>query len=140
VTEAGKRRGELKPLHRDARVGGPFRANLLNLSPEQAATALMDRFVTTGCAEAEVADPDQVRTLLRRDCRRRRLRMRTLAVGNLVLLIDDERHAKWLATPDGRRYREQANDAIVEAITAQIPPTPNAPRRRRRSLRALPPL
>jgi len=64
----------------------PLTSNSLrHLSAEQASTALTECFRTTGAAQAYVDEPDEVRRLARLDCRRRGIRVRTVAAGGLVV-------------------------------------------------------
>src|SRR3954454_12189164 len=106
----------VEPLHRDGRLAEPLATDLSALSPERAATALADRFVRTGYAEARVIDPDAVRRMIRRDCRRRGMTVRTLAAGNVVVAIDEERHARWLTTKEGRDHQRRVDAATIEAM------------------------
>lgn len=106
----------LRPLHREGRLAEPLETDLSALSPEQAATALVDRFVRTGYAEARVADPDHVRRMIRRDCRRRGVRVRTLAAVDVLVVIDEERHRRWLATEEGRDHQRRMDAAMIEAM------------------------
>lgn len=54
-------------------------ADLRHLTAQQAATAMCEHFRGTGCAQADVSDPAEVRRLARLDCRRRGIRVTTLA-------------------------------------------------------------
>lgn len=105
---------------------------LQHLTPERAATYLCDLFRRTGSAQAYVSDPDEVRRLARQDCRRRGIRVRTLAVGEFVLIYNDERYDAFLATPDGVRYSEEMLRRASQACAEWMPTAP-------RSLRLLPP-
>lgn len=78
-------------------------ASLRDLTPEQAATAMCEHFRRTGCAQAEVSDPAEVRRLARLDCRRRSIRVKTLAVGDVVVIYDDHRRNTFMTTPEGQR-------------------------------------
>ncbi|HET7665442.1 MAG TPA: hypothetical protein VFK56_05075 [Mycobacterium sp.] len=109
-------RSGIEPLHRDGRLAEPLATDLSALSPERAATALADRFVRTGYAEARVTDPDAVRRMIRRDCRRRGMKVRTLAAGNVVVAIDEERHARWLTTDEGRDHQARVDAAMIDAM------------------------
>ena len=113
----------VQPMHRAPTTPG-LRADLRALSPEQAATVLVDEFVRTGYAEAAVADPSRVRGLIRRDCRRRGLPVRTLSAGATVAVVDDERHERWLRTSKGQEYARQRDDAVSAALEAAMPNTP----------------
>lgn len=87
---------------RQRRPSGPVGQVILReLTPEQAATALCELFLRTGVAHALVSDPDEVRRLARRDCRRRGIRRRTIAAGDVVVLHDDKYDAL-LTIPDGQ--------------------------------------
>ena len=103
VTALGSRFANLEP---------GSSATLRDLTPEQAATAMCGHFRRTGCAQAEVSEPAEVRRLSRLDCRRRGIRIKTLAVGDVVVIYDDERRSAFVATPEG-----QAADATLEAMT-----------------------
>jgi hypothetical protein len=113
---------DVRALHRAPELNHPFAADLTNLSAEQAATALVDRFAETGYAQADVADPVTVRKLIRRDCRRRQLPVRTYGVGAIVVAIDEDRNDTWLASPDGAEYQEQMSDAALAALSNIKPP------------------
>ena len=106
----------VEPLHRDGRLAEPLATDLSALSPERAATALADRFVRTGYAEARVTDPEAVRRMIRRDCRRRGMRVRTLAAGHVVVAIDEDRHARWLTTEEGREHQRRVDAAMIDAM------------------------
>lgn len=95
-------------------------ADLRCLTPEQAATAMCELFRSTGCAQAGVSDPAEVRRLARLDCRRRGIRVTTLAVGNVVVIYDDDRHDAFMATPEG----EQTADSAIEALARVRGPHP----------------
>jgi len=113
----------VQPLHRAPTTPGR-RTDLRPLTAEQAATVLVDEFARTGCSEALVADPRAVRQLVRRDCRRRRLRVSTRLVGVTVVVVDDARHDRWLRTEEGREYARQRDDAMIAALEAAMPKTP----------------
>lgn len=104
VTALGSRFANLEP---------GWSATLRDVTPEQAATAMCEHFRRTGCAQAEVSEPAEVRRLSSRDCRRRGIRIKTLAVGDVVVIYDDERRNAFAATPEGKR----ASDVTLEAIT-----------------------
>jgi UDP-N-acetylenolpyruvoylglucosamine reductase len=107
-------------------------ANLADLSAEQAATALVEAFQRTGYAEAVVSDLERTRSLVRRDCRRRRLKVQTIGAGSRIVVMDEARHDRWLSTPDGEAYKQRADRAAVEAMSAILPsePRPLPPRPR----------
>lgn len=51
--------------------------------------------------------------------------MRTLAAGDIVLAIDQQRHERWLATDDGQAYLRDVDAAILAALP--LPPVPQSP-------------
>ena len=79
-------------------------------------------FRMTGAAQANVNDPDEVRRLARLDCRRRGIRVRTLSVGDLVVVYDDDRYAEFLKTPQGEQYMAEMNRRLHSAFTSILPP------------------
>jgi hypothetical protein len=113
---------DVQALHRAPELDHPFAADLARLSAEQAATALVDRFAKTGYAQADVVDPAAVRRLIRRDCRHRQLVVRTYVVGAVVVLIDEDRNAKWLASTEGAEYQAEMDDAALTAFSNVKPP------------------
>jgi hypothetical protein len=84
---------------------------------------MIDRFARTGYAQADVADPAAVRQLIRRDCRQRKLVVQAHAVGAVVIVVDEERNAKWLSSPEGIAHQDQMNDAALAALSNVKPPT-----------------
>ena len=84
------------------------------------ATAMCEHFRRTGCAQADVSDPAEVRQLARLDCRRRGIRVTTLAVGYVVVIYDDERPDAFMATPEG----EQTAGSALEALARVRGPRP----------------
>lgn len=125
---AGEDRDVVAPLHRAPSTPG-VRADLRALSAEQSATVLVDEFARTGYAEGAVAGPQVVRQLVRRDCRRRALPVKTLSAGTIVAVIDEGRHEQWLGTTEGREYARQRDEALGAALAAALPKIPNLPRR-----------
>ena len=113
------------PLHQVELHSGRV-ADLRSLSTEQAATALVDAFLRTGYAEAVVTDLEATRGLVRRDCRRRHVRVQTIGSGARIVVLDTARHDRWLATPEGQVYKQRAEQAAVDAMAAIAP---SAPRR-----------
>ncbi len=113
---------EVRALHRAPELNHPFAVDLTHVSAERAATALVGRFATTGYAQADVADPPMVRRLIRRDCRGRRLPVRTHAVGAIVVVIDEARHSEWLDSSEGSTYREEQGDVALIALANVKPP------------------
>lgn len=107
--------------------------SLEHLTAEQAAVALTDLFLRTGSAQARVNDPDQVRRLVRRDCRRRAVSVRTLSVENVVVVHEDHRYEAFIATAEGAVYQDEMEERVRHAM-AKILPT-SLPR-----LRPAPPL
>lgn len=103
-------------LHRLRDLDDSLAANLMTFSAEEAATAMLDRFVATGYIQADVVDPAAVRTLIRRDCRRRRVKVRTYGLGTLVVAVDDARHDEWLDSADGVAYQTAQGDAALAAL------------------------
>lgn len=97
---------------RYAQLEAGWSADLRYLTAEQAATVMCEHFRATGSAQADVSDPAEVRRLIRLDCRRRRVRVCTLAVGRVVAVYDEARHDAFMATPEG----ELSMDAAVEAL------------------------
>jgi hypothetical protein len=118
---------QVVPLHRYNLHTGRV-ADLTHMSPEQAATVLVEAFQRTGYAEASVVDAERTRGLVRRDCRRRGLTVRTIGVGARVVIVDEARHDQWLETPDGRAYRDRVNDVINEAFAHLVPKPPTSKR------------
>jgi hypothetical protein len=112
----------VRALHRAGELERPFAADLRHLSAEQAATALIDRFVRTGYSQADVADPAAVRQLIRRDCRQRKLTVQTHAIGAVVIAVDEERNAKWLSSPEGIAYQDHMGDAALTALANVVSP------------------
>lgn len=111
------------PLHQaDLHTGRVV--DLRSLSPEQAATALVDAFQRSGYAEAVVADLEATRDLVRRDCRRRRIRVQTIGAGARIVVLDDARHGRWLETPEGEAYKQRADQAVMDAMSAIAPKGP----------------
>lgn len=119
---ADKRDDVVQPLHRAATTPG-LRTHLHTLTAEQAATVLMNEFARTGYAEAQVIDPQVVRQLIRRDCRRRGLPVKTLCAGAAVAVIDEDRHERWLRTNDGAEYARQRDEAVTAALDLALPTT-----------------
>jgi hypothetical protein len=113
-------RAVVRPLHR-ASVTPGLTTDLMSMSAEQAATALVDEFARTGHAEAWVVDAETVRGLARTDCRRRGLRFRSVAVGATLAIFDDERHGAWLETAEGTSYRKRADEAIIAVLEDTFP-------------------
>ncbi len=103
-------------LHRLRDLDDSLAANLMTLSPEAAATAMVDRFAATGYIQADVVDPAAVRTLIRRDCRRRKIKVRTYGLGALVVAVDEARHDEWLASAEGVEYQNAQGDAALAAL------------------------
>ena len=121
-----ERRAEVVSLHQGELHSGHV-ANLADLTAEQAATVLMEAFQRTGYAEAMVSDLDRTRSLVRRDCRRRRLKVQTIGVGSRIVVMDETRHEHWLETPDGQAYRQRTERAIMDAMSAVLPKGPKKP-------------
>lgn len=94
-------------------------ADLRHLTAELAATAMCEHFGRTGCAQADVFDPAEVRRLARLDCRRRGIRVTTLAVGHVVVIFDDARHDSFMATPQGARAADAALEAMARVKATQ---------------------
>ena len=121
-----ERRAEVVPLHQ-AELHSGHVADLTDLTAEQAATVLMEAFQRTGYAEAMVSDLDWTRNLVRRDCRRRRLKVQTIGVGSRIVVMDETRHETWLETPDGQAYRQRTEHALIDAMSAIVPKGPKHP-------------
>jgi hypothetical protein len=49
--------------------------------------------------------------------------VRTYGVGAVVVALDDERNAVWLASPDGSGYRAQMDAAALTALENVKPPS-----------------
>lgn len=90
--------------------------SLEHLSSENAAAALIDLFLRTGSAQARVADPDEVRRLVRLDCRRRGCRFRTLGAHGVVL-CEDERYEAFLASEDGAAHSAEMQRRMLSAFS-----------------------
>lgn len=120
--------GQVVPIHRANLHSGRV-ANLAHLSLEQAATALVEAFQRTGYAEATVSDLDRTRSLVRRDCRRRRLKVQTIAAGSRIVVMDESRHDRWLQIPEGQAYQERAEEMVMDALSGLAPkgPRPRGP-------------
>lgn len=97
--------GEPEPLPGMAR-------DLRHLSAEQAATLLCDEFLRWGSGQATVLDPVEVRRLVRLDCRRRGVKVTTSAVGEIVVILNEERLDAFRNSPDWDR----AQDAALAAL------------------------
>ena len=121
-----ERLADVVSLH-NAELHSGHVANLADLTAEQAATVLMEAFQRTGYAEAMVCDLERTRSLVRRDCRRRRLRVQTIGVGSRIVVMDETRHERWLETPDGQAYRQRTQLAITDAMSALLPEGPKEP-------------
>lgn len=80
---------------------------------------MCEHFRSTGCAQADVCDPAEVRRLARLDCRRREIRIRTLAVGHVVVIVDDERQDSLMTTPEGARAADAALESMARVKAAQ---------------------
>jgi hypothetical protein len=97
--------------------------SLHHLSSEQAAVAMAELFRRTGSAQAHVTDPAAVRRLIRLDCRRRGMSVRTLAAKDIVVAYDEERRAQFLSTDEGKALEEEMNTRIEAAMQAWLPKT-----------------
>ncbi len=102
--------------------------DLRDLNAEQAVVSMCELFYATGTAQALLRDPDEVRRLVRLDCRRRGIRVRTFAAGNIVVLHDDDRYHAFLSTPRGREYQADVNLRVAASFEALVP----GPKRRLR--------
>jgi hypothetical protein len=116
--------GQVVSLHQADLHSGRV-ADLSELSAEQAATALMAAFQSTGYAEAfDVFEVERTRDLVRRDCRRRRLKVQTIGVNGRIVVMDESRHEHWLETPAGQAYKNRADQAALSAMSALAPSGP----------------
>jgi hypothetical protein len=97
--------------------------SLRQLTNEQAAVAISDLFRRTGSAQAHVLNPGEVRRLIRLDCRRRGVAVRTLAVNDIVVAYDEDRRAQFLETDEGHAYLDATNERIEAAKTSWLPET-----------------
>lgn len=122
---------EVRPLV--GRLPAGHVQSLEHLTDELAAAALTDLFLRTGSAQARVKDPEAVRRLIRRDCRQRGCRVRTIAAHGVVVAYEDERYEAFLATDAGEAYRREMEDRMLSAFS-ELPPSPPSP-----ALRLVPP-
>ena len=86
--------------------------DLRHLSAEQAATLLCADLLRRGAGHATVADPAEVRRLVRRDRRRRGVKVTTSAVGDTVVIVNEERLDAFRDSPDWERAEEAALIAL----------------------------
>lgn len=81
---------------------------------------------------AHVTDTESVRQLVRRDCRRRGVKVRTFATHNIIVVYDDARRDAFLETEEGQAHADAMTERMLHAFDDLIPDPP--PR-----LRAVPP-
>ncbi len=86
--------------------------DLRHLSAEQAATLLCKELLRWGSGQATVVDPAEVRRLVRLDCRHRGVKVTTSAVGEIVVILNEERLDAFRDSPDW----ERAEDAALAAL------------------------
>ncbi len=99
--------------------------SLEHLSSELAAAALTDLFLRTGSAQARVGNADEIRRLVRLDCRRRGCRVRTLGRHGVVAVYDEERYEAFLATEQGAEYRAEMERRMLSAFPSFSAPSPS---------------
>jgi len=90
---------------------------------------MSDLFRRTGAAQAHVGDPAEVRRLIRLDCRRRGVSVRTIAVNDIVVAHDEQRRADFLLTDEGQAYEAEMTARIEEAMTGWLPSSKSSPLR-----------
>jgi hypothetical protein len=86
--------------------------DLRHLSAEQAATLLCDELLRWGSGQATVVDPAEVRRLVRLDCRRRGVKVTTSAIGEIVVILNEQRLDSFRDSPDWDRAQEAALAAL----------------------------
>lgn len=86
--------------------------NLRHLSAEQAATLLCADLLRRGAGQAAVVNPDEVRRLVRLDCRRRGVKVTTSAVGQIVVILNEKGLDAFRDSPEWERAEEGALIAL----------------------------
>jgi len=107
---------DVQALHRAPELDRPFASDLTRLSAEKAATDLVDRFAKTGYAQADVADPVAVKEDHPPRLSQTSAPVRTYGVSAVVVAVDEDRNAAWLASPEGAEYQSAQGDAALAAF------------------------
>jgi hypothetical protein len=133
VLRHGPVSGHADRVSKDVSLGPQLPAghvdSLRHLTSEQAAVAMAELFRRTGSAQAHVVDPPEVRRLIRLDCRRRGVGVRTLAANGIVVAYDEQRRADFLKTDEGQAYEEEMTARVETAMQVWSPPPSKPPLR-----------